>query len=235
MPITIPEAPVFGEEREKRQRKQATEPGGLNPTVPQPTFGAGGTPGVGANIQEAANDAALAFIDRGSFGLLPALRDKIAQVAGVKQPTTAEMLAEAERRSPIATTTGAIGADVAQGALTGFGLGSAAKAAGTQIMPWVQRLAGGLLPQGADAFVRSQLSGQEENVPQQLALGTVRGAGPMIKQGLNNIPGVIGTLSSLVPDRLASQIGTATVERMRTASDERERDAERRRRETGRR
>jgi len=195
----------------------------------------GGTQGFGANMQEFANDAALSFIDRGSFGLLPALRDKIAAMAGAKQPTSAEMLAEAEKRSPIATTVGAAGADLGQAALTGFGLGSAAKAAGTQIMPWVQRLAGGLLPQGADAFVRSQLSGEPENVQGNLIEGTARGAASTAKQVASHIPGVIGKLSSLVPDRLATAAVTTAVEGGRTASSERERDAERRRRETGRR
>jgi len=197
----------------------------------------GGTQGFGANMQEFANDAALSFIDRGSFGLLPALRDKVAAMAGVKQPTSAEMLAEAEKRSPIATTVGAVGADVAQGALTGMGLGSAAKAAGTQIMPWVQRLAGGLLPQGADAFVRSQLSGEPEQTGQQTALGAIRGigaaAGPAIVDAATNafLPKPLQMLSSLVPDRLKGQAGNVAVESLRTRSGEREHDAERRRRE----
>jgi hypothetical protein len=230
MPIAIPDkAPTFGADREKQRQKEMEK---VSPSASKQTLGttsnATASPkGILDTLDETVSDASLAGLDRFSFGGITALRDKFAQMTGKQQPSGAEMLEQAERRSPIATTVGATGADLAHLALTRGALG------GLKVAPAVAKFAGGILPQGADAFVRSQLSGEPENTAQQAALGTARGVGnAVLPQVLQRLPGIAGTIAGAFPrvtDAASAVVPGLLTEMLRTGSSERERDAVRER------
>jgi hypothetical protein len=184
-----PPRPKFGYDRVTEEEKA------LKATTP--TGNAADAAPAGSAL-ETANDASLAFIDKLTLGGAPWLRDKIADLAGVNQPKTGDMLAAAEARSPVATTLGATAGTLGPMALAGAGAGAlglrgalqgAAAAGGANV---------------ADQGVRALTEDRPFN-PQEAAVTTaVGGIAPVVGPALKvagrvaeHLPGV-GTLGRIV-------------------------------------
>lgn len=173
-----PRKPLFGNDRIEAEEKAATKAA----TLP-------GAPEAGGGFEETMRDATLAAFDKGTFGLVPYLNDKFADMIGSNRPRSRELLAAAEARSPIATTVGGAVGTLAPIALTG----GVAGAAGVTSALARGAIAGGgsnLIDQGVRAVTEDKEFNPNEAVIQTALGGAAPFVGPGLKAGAKAIASV---------------------------------------------
>lgn len=146
-------------------------------------------------MTESATDASAKFLDTISFGGLPALRDKIAQMAGVEQPSAVEEVKQAEERSPWATGAGQV---------AGYALPVGGVASG--ITQGVAKFAPKLLP-----FMKGFVGkGATEGVSSGIVSG-VDEASRYLLSGGQNPDGSAAPPDPIDPQRIAKDIFFGTI------------------------
>ena len=163
--------------RQAQQQQQSQVPGA--PNAPPPSAAPGATlPWPLNKIVEGGADASQAFLNRASFGGLPALEKKFQDAVGFKGPTPQEQAAAAEQRSPIATTVGSAGADALWYAATRGALG------GAGVPGLLARFGGGYVPtlieNEANRILGNPTKSPGETAGEGVVRGTIAAAAPGI-------------------------------------------------------